>query len=191
MDMPLFKIPYDFTGRNSIARLSHRHDAVMNWMLLNPHRNLRDCADELGYSQAWISQLIHSDIFQAQLKSRQEYIFIQVAQDIPVKLKGLADQAIEKVSQILERTEQPEVVVDIFDKTLNRLGYGPAKAAPAPAPQTQVNVFSVSKEDLAQARDAIQIQDAQTIEHEKPAPREQNSNQRPFGDLFKLTPAVP
>lgn len=150
---------------SAVAKLSHRHDQIINWLLENPHQSLRACADHFNYSQGWLSQLIHSDIFQAQLKARQESVFVQIAQDIPTKLKGLADQAIEKVSEILERNENPEMVVDIFDKTLNRLGYAPQKGGSGPAPaQTQVNVFTVSKSDLAEARVMISAQQTPVLE---------------------------
>lgn len=150
---------------SAVAKLSHRHDQIINWLLENPDKSLRACADHFHYSQGWLSQLIHSDIFQAQLKARQESVFVQIAQDIPTKLKGLADQAIEKVSEILERNENPDLVVDIFDKTLNRLGYAPQKggSGPAPAP-TQVNVFTVSKSDLAEARVMISAQQTPALE---------------------------
>jgi len=150
---------------SAVARLSHKHDQIINWLLENPHQSLRACADHFNYSQGWLSQLIHSDIFQAQLKLRQEAVFVQIAQDIPTKLKGLADQAIEKVSEILERNENPDLVIDIFDKTLNRLGYAPQKGAsgPTPAP-TQVNVFTVSKSDLAEARIMISAQQTPALE---------------------------
>lgn len=142
------------TKKDAILAISHRHEAILNWLLLNPHRSLRECADELGFTQAWLSSVIHSDIFQAKLKERQESVFLAVAQDIPRKLRGLADVAIEKVTRIIESSEDPDLVVDVFDKTLNRLGYAPQKGG-GPGPTTQVNMFAVSREDLASARAAL------------------------------------
>jgi hypothetical protein len=141
--------------KNAVARLSHRHEQIINWLLENPHKQLRECADHFGYSQSWLSQLIHSDIFQAQLKERQEGVFVAVANDIPAKLRGLADLAIEKVSRMVEESEDPSLAVDVFDKALHRLGYAPQKAAQATAPVAQVNVFQVSPAELALARQSI------------------------------------
>ncbi len=141
----------DENGSNAIARLSHRHDQIINWLLLNPHRPLRDCAAHFNYTQAWLSSLIHSDIFQAKLKERQGEVFVAVANDIPAKLRGLADIAIEKVTRMVEESEDPDLALDVFDKTLHRLGYAPQKAAAPAGPAPQVNVFAVSSADLAQA----------------------------------------
>lgn len=139
-----------------ISRLSHTHEQVLNWLVANPERSQRECADHFGYTQAWLSRLIHSDLFQARLKERQETVFLHVAQDIPAKLRGLADIAIERVAELVGETENPDILVDVFDKTLHRLGYAPASARnPAPANMIQNNVILVSQEDLAIARDVV------------------------------------
>lgn len=139
-----------------ISRLSHTHEQILNWLLVNPERSQRECADHFGYTQAWLSRLIHSDLFQAKLRERQEAVFLHVAQDIPAKLRGLADIAIERVTELVSNTEDPGVLVDVFDKTLNRLGYAPASARnPLPANVIQNNVVLVSPDDLASARGVV------------------------------------
>jgi len=139
----------------AIARLSHTHEAVMNWLIANPEKSLRECADSFGYSQPWLSRLIHSDLFQQELQAKHREVFLHVAQDIPAKLRGLADLAIEKVSQIVSETESPEVAIDVFDKALHRLGYAPTSArSPGPGPVQQVFV-SVSASELAEARSTV------------------------------------
>lgn len=140
---------------NALARLSHTHEQIINWLIANPERSLRQCADHFGYTQAWLSRLIHSDLFQSKLRDRQEAVFLAVAQDIPAKLRGLADIAIERVCELVAETENPDVIVDVFDKTLHRLGYAPSSARnPGPAP-VQNNVFVVSPADLASAREIV------------------------------------
>ena len=47
-----------------IARLNTTHEMLMNWLVCNPEKSLRECADHFGYTQSWLSQIIHSDIFQ-------------------------------------------------------------------------------------------------------------------------------
>ena len=150
--------------KRAIYKLSHRHEQLINWLLQNPEKSLRECADYFNYSQGWVSQIIHSDIFQAQLRSRQNAVFVQVAQDIPTKLAGLADQAIEKVSFMLERSENPDFAIDVFDKALNKLGYAPSRSAPAASGSTQVNVFTISKSELADARTLIAAPQQLTLE---------------------------
>lgn len=143
------------SNNSAVARLSTTHEAVMNWLLQNPERSLRECADTFGYTQAWLSRLIHSDIFQARLRERQDAVFLHVAQDIPAKLRGLADIAIEKVSEMIAETESPELAVDVFDKVMHRLGYAPASTRNSPPAPTQTNVFVVSPADLASAREVV------------------------------------
>lgn len=142
-------------ANNSIARLSHTHEQIINWLIANPELSLRQCADYFGYTQSWLSRLIHSDLFQNKLRDRQDAVFISVAQDIPAKLRSLADISIERVCELVATTESPDVLVDVFDKTLHRLGYAPSSTRnPGPAP-VQNNVFVVSSADLASAREVV------------------------------------
>ncbi len=138
----------------AVAKLSHAHDAILNWLLLNPCCTLREASDSLGYSVPWLSRLIHTDIFQAELQARQGEVFVGVTNDIPAKLRGLADIAIEKVTEHLLATEEPQYALDVFDKTLTKLGYAPQSARNPGGPSGGVtqNVFMVSPSDLAQAR---------------------------------------
>lgn len=143
------------TTNTSIARLSHTHEQVINWLIENPERSLRQCADHFGYTQSWLSRLIHSDLFQNKLRDRQDAVFVSVAQDIPAKLRSLADISIERVCELVAETESPDILVDVFDKTMHRLGYAPSSARnPGPAP-VQNNVFVVSSADLASAREVV------------------------------------
>jgi hypothetical protein len=138
----------------SIQSISFTHEALINWMIANPERKLRDCAAYFGYTQAWLSCIIHSDIFQAKLAERQNEVFTLVAQDIPDKLRGCADIALEKLAIKLEETEDAKYVLDAADKLLSKMGYGPATARnPAPsATLTQNNTFIIGSGDLAAAR---------------------------------------
>lgn len=144
-------------AQNAIDRLSHRHEMIINWLILNPDRPLSACAAHFGYTQAWLSQIIHSDIFQAKLRQRQERIFDHVAAEIPEKLNALGHAAIDKLGRVLDETADPKLVLDTFDKVLHRLGYAP-KTAKSDAPVTinqQANVYVVDPSTLALARQSI------------------------------------
>lgn len=138
-----------------IARLSHTHEAVMDWMLENPERSLRECAAYFGYTQPWVSQLIHSDVFQAKLRQRRDDIDSTIAADIPAKLRAVADIALERLAAELAKSDSPGFIHETADMVLNRLGYGPQRGGGITVnsgPQVQ---FVISKDDLAQARGAI------------------------------------
>lgn len=140
-----------------IKEISYSHEALINWLLVNPHRPLRDAAAYFGYTQAWISTIVHSGIFQAKLAERQEEVFAQVAQDLPAKLGAAADVALERLTEKLETVDDGRFLLDATDKLLHRMGYAPAAAR---NPQgstliqnnTQVNNITVSAEELRAAR---------------------------------------
>ena len=104
-----------------VLALSHTHEAVMNWMLMNPDKPLRACADHFGYTQSWLSTLIHSDIFQAKLAERQEGIRARIADSIPQKMRMAVDVGLEKLATKLEETEDADFILDATDKLLHRL----------------------------------------------------------------------
>lgn len=144
-----------------IARLSHKHEQLLNWLVLNPDRSLRECADTFGFSQSWLSQVIHSDLFQHALKEKQLAIGVRVADSIPQKLRRAADLALEKLTVKLEDTEDPEYILDATDKILHRMGYAPQSARnPAGGPglgaPAQQNNFFISSGDLQEARALMQ-----------------------------------
>lgn len=140
-----------------LRRISFSHEALINWMIENPHRNLRDAAAYFDYTQAWLSSIIHSDLFQAKLAERQNAVFALVAQGIPAKLAAATDIALGKLTEKLEDTEDAKFLLDSADKLLHRMGYAPASArnpagaSGAPA-LTQNNTFIIGTGDLAAAR---------------------------------------
>lgn len=170
------------TEKYSLKRISHVHDLVMNWMLLNPQKSLRECSEYFGYTQAWLSTLIHSDIFQARLKEKQELVFAQVAQSIPRKLTAVADVALEKLGEMVADSTDPEFVLDVADKALHRMGFAPASARnPAGSPAqhnngpVQNNTFIVGASDLADARDMMRkvglMQDQEQVREKDVTPQ--------------------
>lgn len=143
-----------------IARLSTTHEMLMNWLILNPEKTLRECADHFGYTQSWVSQLIHSDIFQHALREKQERVAIRVAESIPEKLARAADVAVEKLSEHIEKSEDPEFLLSATDKLLHRMGFAPQSArnpaGPPGRPTTQQNNFFLTAGDLESARALMQ-----------------------------------
>lgn len=144
-----------------VIRLSHTHESVMNWLVLNPDRSLRECADYFGYSQSWMSQLIHSDLFQHALKEKQLAVSVRISDSIPQKLRRAADIAVEKLADHLEKTEDPEFILDATDKILHRLGYAPQSArnpggSPNSGPVGQQNNFFITAGELSAARELMQ-----------------------------------
>jgi hypothetical protein len=142
-----------------IQRISHTHEAVINWLVLNPEKSMRECADVFGYTQAWLSTLVHSDIFQMALRERQEAVAARVTQSIPQKLRMCTEVALDKLANAIEQSEDPEFLLDAADRTLHRMGFAPQSArnpAGSPAQQgstvTNNNLFVLGEADLHEAR---------------------------------------
>lgn len=159
-----------------IANLSPTHEQMLNWLVLNPEKSQREMADHFGFTQSWVSSILHSDLFQAALKEKQLAVFARVAESIPQKLARAADISIEKLTEKIEASEDPEFLLDATDRILHRMGYAPQSArAPAGSPSlNQQNNFFVSAADLTAAREVMQRNAAigntpQVIDMESPA----------------------
>jgi len=148
--------------RKQLVNLSHAHEMIINWLVVNPDRSLRECSDHFGYTQAWLSTVIHSDLFQAALRERQEAIAVKVAESIPAKLRRAGDIAIEKLTTALEQNEDPKFLLDATDRLLHRMGYAPQSSRnPAGAPTghggVQQNNFFISAGEIHEARQLMQM----------------------------------
>lgn len=135
------------------------HQMIGEWILQNPGGTLRAMGEHFGYSISWLSQVINTDMFKAYMAERMKDVQAAVTLDIPAQLRGVAQLSVEKIGQVLEKTEDPELIVDIFDKVMHRYGFAPnAKTgaqAQAPGIGNQTNVqnnFFVSREDYERAQ---------------------------------------
>jgi hypothetical protein len=143
-------------ANDKVQYISHTHDQVMNWLIANPDRPLRECADHFKYTQSWLSILIHSDAFQAKFKERQDAVFTAVMQDTPAKLKALADIAVEQLADKLTTNTDKKFALDAFDKIMHRAGYAPASQKnPNGMQVTQNNLYMVSADALKSARESM------------------------------------
>lgn len=85
---------------------------------------------------------------------------MRVAESIPAKLARAADIAVEKLTDHLEKTEDPEFILSATDKILHRMGYAPQSSrnpsVPAGSLLNQQNNFFLQSGDLAEARALMQ-----------------------------------
>jgi hypothetical protein len=143
-----------------LQKLNHRHEAIINWLLANPEKNLGDCAKAFGYTQPWLSQVIHSDMFQALYRQRATELGGLVVHDIRTKLNGLAVAAVAHSQLLIESgNASQDFVLETTKNVLDRLGYAPP-ARGAGVPQsgsggTQITI-NVTAEELVAARSRAQ-----------------------------------
>jgi len=127
--------------------LSATHRQIARWLLENPGKGrLKECADHFGYTQAWISTLIHSDAFEALMGELNVNADNVVVNDIPSKLRGVAALAIEGLGECVEEAMNDKMRLlhrgflrETADMTLARLGYGSSKSPGAAAPSNPLN----------------------------------------------------
>jgi len=135
-----------------LSKLSHRHDAIMNFMLLYPKKTLKECAEYFGLTQAYLSVVIHSDIFQARLRERQDAVFNGTVLHLRDKLEALAHLTVDKLMEKVSDSNDPEFIRDTAAQTLAQIGYGP-KGNPAQPAQSNVQInIGVDSNTLAEAR---------------------------------------
>lgn len=147
-----------------IQKMSHRHEILLDFMLANPAARLKDLSLHFSMTVPWLSTIIHSDAFQAKLAERQDECFTGTVLSLREKMCGLADQAVEKLSDDLGNSQDPRYTLDVADKVLHRLGYAPSRQSSAPAAanvhNTQININTADKETLAQARELMFAREA-------------------------------
>lgn len=153
LDEPLLAVPKP-VGATQPQRLNYRHEAIIKWLIANPDLCLADCAAFFGYTQGWLSVIIHSDAFQAQYRTLQDASYDDVRLDIKAKITGLAHMALDKLAEQMPLVTDPRAALDVADKTLKALGYGTAPRNPAgfSATNVQINQYQVSASELAEAR---------------------------------------
>jgi hypothetical protein len=146
----------DSQKTDPISRLTHAHDAILDWLLMNPTATLTQMGEALGYSPPWLSLVINSDLFQAKYAERRQTIEASIASDIPAKMRVIAQLGLEKLADKIARTQDAEFLLETTDKMLHRLGYAPSKG-PTTVQQTnvQTNVYAVDAATLAKHRERI------------------------------------
>ncbi len=161
-----------------IARINHRHEQIINWLIANPDKPLGACAAEFGYTQAWLSQVIHSDAFQAVYRSRATELGELVTHTLKDRITAVALLAMDRSEKLLELGIGSErFVADIAKTTLGALGMPTVSNGSANGQQVQVNIL-VNKETLEASHRAAQEKRFGCV---APASRE---IQEGLGDLF-------
>lgn len=149
-------------AENQIKNVSYTHESMISWLILNPDRPLRDAAAYFGYTQSWVSTVLHSDAFQKLYRQRQDEVAAVVAEDIPGKLRACTDVALDKLVMKIEGSENADFLLNATDKLLHRMGYAPASQRSAPpggvVNNTQTNNIIVGAADLQLAREMYQKQ---------------------------------
>lgn len=157
-------------GTVQIKRLANRHEAIAQWMIANPMASMEECAQEFELTRAWLSTVIHSELFQEYLQGLREDYQCQFIMPLRDKLNGVAHRAVEKLGAAIDNTNDAKFLLEAADKTLHRLGYAPSRGPEtAQAASVVQNVVMIDGELLASARQSmlekvVKPEETQTVE---------------------------
>lgn len=150
-----------------VASLNYSHEAIMDWLLSNPDKDQGECARAFGYTQSWLSTIIHSDAFRAEYQRRRAQLSEYIAQGIQTRMAEVSKKALDHLEQYLDGEEiDPRLVLDIADRTLHRQGYAPNKGGVAIFAQQNnfANPNAVDRATLTEARGILRSINGGNIE---------------------------
>ena len=136
-----------------VKNINTWHRDLADWLLVHggsPGWNRR-ASEHFKVTPVWISTVVHSDAFQdyyGRLRAENSSVLLHTTRE---KLTGVLDQAIEKLSDKIESTPDLPIgnILDTIDILAKRTGHGEASGS---SNQIVNNIFSISKEDLAESR---------------------------------------
>ena len=141
-------------SKTQLKRLSPTHTAIANWLIANPGKGqMRRCAAVFDVSQAWLSQILHSDAFQGMLQAKQRDAFEHLMTPLADKINGVAHRAVERLGEVLDQTTDERLVHDIAKTSTGLAGFGPSfQAAGNVTVNNQTNI-TVNADALREARE--------------------------------------
>ena len=155
-----------------IDRISYTHEAVADWLISNPEKPLSECAKTFGYTQPWLSTIIHSDAFKVYFSQRRAALNLVIHNGIATQLQNTTKKALDLLDKKLDSEEDLDgnFILDVADKLLHRQGYAPGKTT---VNQTNVQVNappagSVDMGTLSRARRIMQAINTSTGHGDEP-----------------------
>lgn len=111
-----------------IKSISHRHHAIIDWLLANPHeKNLTVLCNELNVSRSWLSIIMTSDAFRQEFERRRNEVDGELQRDL---IRTSFEASIRANQKLLEYMEapvdklDPRILLDTANATADR-HYGP------------------------------------------------------------------
>jgi hypothetical protein len=105
-------------------------------------------------SPAWLSTLKGSDLFQSRLAELQGEIFLDLKQEMHLRLRGLAEVAVDRLAEKIRHEEDTDKVGRAAQLALEACGYASRRTANGAnvLSQSVTVVGAVDKDQLAAAR---------------------------------------
>lgn len=142
-------------SETQIKRLTPRHDTILAFVMANPTVKRGEVARLFGVTEAWLSTIIHSDIFQARLSERTDQVFSETLVPLCEKVTALAHKSIDHLLDKVD-TMQVDGQFKTAEMALKMAGYGTQQSRNPTAPLVQQNNFyAATPELLKAARDRL------------------------------------
>lgn len=124
-------------------------------MLSEPQLTLKDIGARLGRSPAWMTGVVHTEMFRDMYMERRRERNTLTNIELSEALGRVAKLGLEVLEKKLENTAgiAPKLALEIVDTTLERLGYGSSPLLQVNN-NTQNNVV-LSPEDFAHAQNIV------------------------------------
>lgn len=139
---------------NQLQKLNPKHEAILADLVSQPGIKRGELARKHGVTPAWLSVITNSDAFQAELRNRQAEVFGEVTAGLADKAAMVAHAALDRLSEQLPLAQDPETVLEIAERMLDRAGVGVKATNPLIALQ-QNNTITVSQNALTRARSRL------------------------------------
>lgn len=164
-----YPAPRTYQENKELLGFQPWYEEIIDLILWNPRIRNEEIAERLSTSQQYICLIRNSDSFRARFAQRRALLSEARTEALVGRLTSVADRSLELISEELDpsrtssRRPKLERLIDLMDKSLNRLGYG-AKTSEVVNNQVvqQVNV-GASAAAIAEARKAIQQSQARLL----------------------------
>lgn len=141
-----------------IQAMKPRHEAIIDFIVLNPWVPLGEVALHFQCSVAWLSTLMRGDLFKARLSERQDKLFDSAATTTEDRLDALATRSLERLLERIETEQDTSKLNKVAETALRATGYIKTTGASLVGKAGQVVVLgSVTQDQLAAARDAARL----------------------------------
>ena len=160
-------------GAVAPSRLNYSHAGMIDLLVANPGISQNEVAQKMGYSASWVSIVMSTDTFKAELeKRRKELIDPTILASINERFEGVARRALEVLQEKLAKPANEiseNLAIRSFEVASRAAGFGARDLTP-PASPLEVHVHLDSMADnLTKLLHRAKAQEA--LEHDpKPAP---------------------
>ena len=150
-----------------IQKVRYSHDAMIDILVMNPWVHQNQLAAHFGYSPAWISTVMATDMFKAKLAQRREEIVDpELRATLEERFRGVIEQSLRVLQQKLSAPTVPDnLVLRAAELGAKALGMG-SHAPPPPPPQDATDALNRLSDRLLalQSKTRERIQYVQEVE---------------------------